>query len=187
MALIGRGRGMARSIRARKNGEIVWIRVAGRAHAACVTVTDAPPRVAKSGSGPSRCGVARRAIGCENRRCRLVDGVRGGVVIRRVAAVTRGWQRCVVAVHMATGAGHFCVRARQRKRRGAVIELAICPNNRVVAQVTGSWETRLNVIHRSRGRVVVVEMTRHAGSIRARQSVVVVDMTVGTNAWGNGV
>ena len=178
---------MAGTICAGKNGVIVWIRVASRTHAASVTVIDAPPGVAEGGSGPSRCGMARRAIGRKNRGSCLVDGVRGGAIIRRVAAVTGRRQRGVVAVYMATGAGHFCVRTRQGERRRAVIELTVCPNDRVVAQVTGSGETRLNVIHGSGRRVVVVQVTRHAGSIRARQTVIVVDVTIGAYAWGNGV
>lgn len=85
-----------------------------------------------------------------------MNGVRGGVVIRGVAAVAGRGQGRVVSVHVATGAGHFCVCARQGKCRRAVIEFSVRPDDRVMAQITGRRESRLNVIHRCRCRVVIV-------------------------------
>jgi hypothetical protein len=106
MALISRSRGVARSICARKDRVIVRVCVAGRAHAAGVAVIDAPPCMAKRGACPRGCVVTGCASRRENRRSRLMDGVRGGVVIRRMTAVARRGQRGVVAIHMATGTSH---------------------------------------------------------------------------------
>ena len=90
MARIGCGRGMARTVSARKNRVIVWIYVAGSTHAVGIAVSDAPPRVVKSRPGPSGCIVASCASRGEDGRGRFMDGIRGAVVIRSVAAVAVG-------------------------------------------------------------------------------------------------
>ena len=161
--------------------------MAGRANTGRVAVIDTPPSVAKGRSCPRRCCMTSRASSRKDCWRRFVDGVRRGVVIRRVAAITRRRQRRVVAVYMATGASHRRVGARQRKRCGAVIELAVCPQDRVVAQLARGREPCLDVIHRSCRGVVVVQMTGNASSIRTRQVVVVVDMAVGADARGDSV
>lgn len=81
---------MARSISARKDRVIVWIRVAGRAHTGGVTVINAPPGVAKSRPGPCSCVVTSRASGREDGWRRFMDRICSAIVIRRVAAVAAG-------------------------------------------------------------------------------------------------
>ena len=90
MPRIGGGLGMARAIGARKNRVIVGIDVAGGAHAVSVAVIDAPPSVVKSRPGPSGGVVARCTSRGEDCRRRLMDGIRGAIVIRGVAAVAIG-------------------------------------------------------------------------------------------------
>lgn len=90
MTRVSGGLGVARSICARKNRVIVWIRVAGGAHAIGIAVIEAPPGVAESRPGPSGGVVARCASGREDRRRRFMDGVGSAVVIRGVAAVAVG-------------------------------------------------------------------------------------------------
>lgn len=161
--------------------------MASRANTGGVAMIDTPPCVAKSRSGPRRCVVTRRARSRENRWRRLMDRVGRGVVIGRVAAVTRRGESRIIAIHMATGASHCCVSARQRKRSRAVIKLTVGPQNRVVAQLAGCGEACLDVIHWSCRRVVVLQVTGDAGSVCARQVVIVVDVAVSADAWRNSM
>ena len=72
-------------------------------------------RVVESGSEPARGGVTR----CTGRREShgRVIWIRGRVVICFVASVAVGWQRGVVVVHMAAGAGNRSVESGKRKCR----------------------------------------------------------------------
>lgn len=178
---------MARAVGAREDRVIVRIRMAGCTNSASVAMVDAPPRMAECCSGPRSSGVAGRAIGRENRRCRAVDWVGRGVVIRRVASVTRCRQRRVVAVHMAVGARHGRMGPGQRKRRCAVIELAVRPQNRVVAQLACCRKSGLDMVHRSSCRVVIIQVAGDTSRVGAGQIVVVVDVAVGAYAGGNSV
>lgn len=178
---------MAGAVGARKNGVIVGIYVASRANSPGVTVSHTPPGVAEGRTCPGGRGVASRAVRCKDGWRGLMNGIRRGVVIRCVTPVAGRRHCCVVVVYVAAGASHFCVRPRKWKRGRAVIELAVSPDNRVVAQLTSGWESDLNMVHRSRCRVVVVEVAGDTCRVRARQAVVVVDVAVGARAGRSGV
>ena len=72
------------------------------------------------------------------------------------------------------------MRIREGKSRGGVIELTIRPRHRVVAAFASSGERLLDVIHRRRSRVVVVQVARNASG--AAQAIVVVDVAIGADA-----
>ena len=110
--------------------------------------------------------------------------IRGGVVIRLVAAVAVGWQRGVIVVYMATSAGHAGVKTSERKFRRVVIELAVGPDNRVVAKIASRGKPDLNMVNRRGRRVVGIQMAGHTCSVGARQTVIVVDVAVGADARG---
>ena len=66
------------------------------------------------------------------------------------------------------------VESGQRPTRGGVVELAVSPEHRVMALLTGSRESKLDVVHR-RGRIVVIGlMTADARCVR--DVVIVVDV-----------
>jgi len=133
MEIVGVAASMAGSVDARKDGVVVGVDVAGRAHPGCVAVIDAPPGMVEGRAGPRRGGVTSGAGGREDRRRGLVDRIGGAVVIRRVTAVASRGERGVVVVYVATGAGDFGVEARQRESRGAVIKFAVGPERGVMA------------------------------------------------------
>jgi hypothetical protein len=54
--------------------------------------------------------------------------------------------------------GRNGVRVGQRESRGRVIKLAVCPDDRVVAAFTRCGEAQLDVVNRSRRRVVILQM-----------------------------
>ena len=114
----------------------------------------------------------RREPGCG------VIGIGGGVVIRLVAPVAIRGKRGVVVVDVAIRAlpWRYSVRAGQGERRGVVVELAVGPDYRVVAQFAGRRETGRDMVHRALGVVVVVQVTTDAG--RGVQLVVVVDVAI---------
>ena len=105
--------------------------------------------------------------------------IRGGVVIRFVAAVAVGRQRGVVVVYVATGAGHFGVGSREWEYRCVVVKLSVGPECRVVAELASRGETHLDVVYRSSRRVVVLQVAGRAS--RTGQVVVVVDVAVRAN------
>ena len=110
-------------------------RVAGRGP----TVRLREVGVVKHRSQPVRRAVARLARRRETRR--RVIRVRRVVVVRLVAAHACRVGDAVVAVDVALCARDRCgVEARQRPARGCVVELAICPKNRVVAAFAGRRE-----------------------------------------------
>ena len=119
--------------RALENRVVVRIRVAGGANAVSVAMIHWEPGVVKGRPGPCRGVVTSGARRREDRRRRLVDGIRGVVVIRRVAAVASCGQGGVVVVYMASGAGDLGVEARQRERRRTVVKLAVGPERGVMA------------------------------------------------------
>jgi hypothetical protein len=81
------------------------------------------------------------------RSARIHGGVCRVCIIRGVAAVASGRQRAaVVAVHVAQGTGNRCVRARQRKSGGAVIERGSRPVRGGVADRTIGREACRNMI-----------------------------------------
>ena len=63
-----------------------------------------------------------------------------------VAAITGGWQRCVVIVGVALRALQGDMRACQRKGRRAVIKAGRLPSVRCVAYRAVGWEGGCDVI-----------------------------------------
>lgn len=107
-------------------------------------------------AGPRRCVVASCAGRRKDGWRRLVNRIRGRVVVRLVAAVAGGRKRCVVVVDMARGAGHLRVETSQRKRGRAVIKLAVGPQRSVVTELAGRGEAHLDVVNGRGCRVVIV-------------------------------
>jgi len=126
-------------------------------------------------SQPARRAVAGLTGGRETRR--RVSGIRRPVVVGLVATDARRIRNVVVAVDVALRTSHRCsMETRQRPARRRVIELAVRPQNRVVAGLAGRRETGSNMVHRSLRVVVVRLVARHAG--RIGQRVVVVHMAL---------
>ena len=178
---------MAGTVGAREDRVVVGIRVASCAHAARIPVIDAPPSVIEGSAGPCGRGVARGASRGEYSGRGLMDRIGRVVVIRGVASVTGGRKSRVIAVDVATCAGHRRVRPCQGEGGRAVIEFSVGPENSVVAELASSWEAGLDVIHRRSRRIVVIQVAGHAGSIGAGEAVVVVDVAISANSRRNGV
>ena len=124
--------------------------------------------------------VAEVARGWET-GCHMVHGVRrGGVIVH----VTRGANcvcagQVVVIVDMAlTALRAGQVEPGQRPTGSGVIEFAVGPEHRVVTVLARGWETQLEVVNGSGGRVVVVLVAADASRVRAGQVVVVVDVAL---------
>ena len=128
------------------------------------------PGVAERRTGPCR-GCVARLTGGRKTRCRVVRIIRP-LVIRLMAAITGRRKTRIVVVHVAAGARHAGVRARERKGRVVVVEGALWPSHGVVADLAGRRKAELHVVHRRRGIVVVGLMAGHAGG--AGQTVVVI-------------
>jgi hypothetical protein len=163
---VGLGLGMA--ICTLKNCVVVRIRVAGRAHTVSVPVIWREPRVIKRGSSPCRCVVARSASRGENRRRSLMNRIGRAIVIGFVAAITVCRECGVVVIYVAIGTGDLNVEASQGKYRRIVIKLPVGPECGVMTQLTGRGETHLDVVNRSRCRVVILKMAGDACRVRAR-------------------
>ena len=141
---------------------VARVGMAGCANTIRIPVVHVEIRVIERCSRPARGRVARVARGREARR--LVIGIRGPVVVSLMAAHARRWQRRVVVVHVALGAGHVgCVIARERESRGAVIKCRALPVGEVVAGVACRREADGLVWWRV-GAVVVGLMALDAGS-----------------------
>lgn len=107
----------------------------------------------------------------------------GTVVIRLVAAITRGGKCGVVVVDVALCAWHVHMRSRQRERRRAVIETGLRPGGRGMARLAGRrepnrsviWIIRAGIVRfmtgvtvRWHGRVVVIHVALRARNRRVR-------------------
>ena len=66
----------------------------------------------------------------------------------------------------------------ERPTGGGVIELPVCPQHRVVAEVARGWETGCHMVHGVRRGGVIVHVTRGANRVCAGQVVVIVDMAL---------
>ena len=177
--------GMARSVRAREHHIAIRIRVAGGANSVRVTVVDAPPCVTKRCTAPRSRGVARCAVRRKNCRRGAVNRIRCCVVVGLVASDAGRRQGGVVVVYVAVRAGHLRMKSRQRECRFAVVELAVCPLDGVVAQLACRREPELNMVDRSCSSVVVLQVA--GGASCTRQVVVVVDVAVRTHSRWNHV
>lgn len=159
----------------REDAVVRRVCVTGSAQAVGTTVAGREPGVVKSGTRPSRRGVARLASGGES--CSRVVRVRRILIVRLVTGVAVGGNRSVVVVHVAVGAGHCGMRARQRERRVVVIERGGNPRGRGVAQVALLRESDLHVLRVSRA-LKLFQMASNAG--RAIQTVVSADVALRT-------
>lgn len=145
--------------RALKDGIVVRIGVACRAHVIRVAVVGRELSilpVIERGSGPCCRVVAGLARGREELRLCRVSGIRRVVVISLVAADASRRQRGVVVIDVAIAALAWrdCVRSRQRERSVVVVEGGVGPDNRVMANLARSGESRGRV--RGIGRACII-------------------------------
>lgn len=152
--------------------------MASRTNASGIAVVGWEPCVVEGCARPCRRGVAGLASGRET--CGRVVRIRRGLVIALVTGEAIGRNRCVVIVHMATGASHCRVFPGQWEWRVVVIERRWNPRCRVVAHVALLRESRLNVVRAGRS-VEIIQVTGGAGS--AVQAVVAVHMALRTLQW----
>jgi len=132
--------------------------VAGGAHAVSIAVINVEPGVVERCAGPGSRVVTSRASSCENCWRGGMDRIGSSSIIRRMTAIAIRREGGVVVVYMATGAGHFHVKARQREGSRVVVELAIGPDNRVVAKIASRGKPDLNMVNRRGGRIVILQM-----------------------------
>ena len=109
-------------------------------------------------------------------RCDVIHGRLRAVVVGLVAGHAGGARQVVVIVHMAQRAWRCGVEASERPTSGGVIELAVRPQNRVVAAFAGCWETQSDMVDRCFRTVVVRLMATDAR--RRRDLVIAVDVTL---------
>jgi len=173
MILVGLRLGVA--VRAREDGEVIRVCMAGAANAVRIAVVQREIGVIEIGIRPLHGVVTRRACGWEMRG-RVVRIIRVQV-IRLVAAVAIRRQRRVVAIDVAVHADsrRHHVRAGQRESRFAVIEHCVRPLNGVVTDFARLREFRRHVI-RILGAVEVRKVASYARGIV--QLVIVVDVAV---------
>ena len=88
---------------------------------------------------PQKRVMASLASGRKARR-NMVNWSLRAVVVGLMAGYTRGVRQMIVVVHVAQSALNGGVEASERPARGCVVELAICPKNRVVAAFAGRRE-----------------------------------------------
>jgi hypothetical protein len=113
-------------------------------------------RVVKDRASPRRRRMAERAIRGESSL--NVIGVRGALIVLRMATVAIGWRAGKLAVDVALRAGHADMRSRQRElREFVVIEHGASPGRSVVAGGAVPGEASLNVIG-IRGPVVILDV-----------------------------
>ena len=172
-----------------ENCVVVRIRVTDRANSvsSIPSMGHREPRMVKSCSSPCSCVVARSASCGEDRRRSLMNRIDRAIVSGFVAAVAVCRECRVVVIYVTTGAGHLNVEASQREGRGVVIKLPIGPECGVMAELASRGEADLDVVNRSGCRVVSVQVTGNACRVRARQTVVVVDVAIGAGPRRNGV
>lgn len=175
--MVAVGVGLVRMLMAGETGEdqiILRVRVA-RIASRGPTMRLREISMVKHRSQPVRGAVAGLAGGREARRS--VVRIRRAVVIGLVAAYARRVGKAVVAIDVALRAQRGGrVKSGQRPSCGRVIELAIGPENRVVAGLARRREAGCNMVHRNLGVVVIGLVASHAG--RVGQVVVVVDVAL---------
>ena len=107
--------------------------MASGANSSCIAVIGWEPGVVEGGARPCRRGVAGLAGGREP-GSRVVR-IRSGLVVALVTGEAVGWNRCVVIVHVATGARHSRVLSSQGEWRVVVIKRGRNPGRGVVAHL----------------------------------------------------
>ena len=171
------------AVRALKDGIIIRIDVAGRAHAIRVAVISWELRVLGMVEGriqPARRGVASLASGREELRLCRVSRIRGAVVIGLMAADASCRQGRVIVVDVTVHAQtrRRSVHAGQWEGRVVVVKHPIRPQHRVVTQLASRRESCRDVVHRGESVVVIGLMAAHAGS--SGDVVVAVDVATRT-------
>ena len=159
---------------ARENQIVLRIRVArvtGRGPAVRLREI----RMVEHRAQPARRAVAGLARGREARRS--VIGICRAVVVSLVATDARRIRNVVVVIDVTLRAGYRrSMETCQRPARRGVVELAVRPQNGVVAGLAGRRESDRNVINRCLCVVVIRLVARYASGIRQR--VVVVHMAL---------
>ena len=168
---------------------VIGINVARGTNAVGVTVVDRELRVLRMVEGracPSRGVVAGLARGRKELRLRRVTWIGRVVVVVLMATDARQGQRRVVAVDMAVCAHtrRHHVRTGKGESRVVVIESGVGPDDGVVAEFTGRWESGRRVRRIIRARVILL-MTGVAQ--RAVQRIAIVDMAVRALTRRHGV
>ena len=140
---------------------VAGINVAGSANSVGVAMVDRELRVLRVIEGRTSPGarvVAGLARGWKELRLGGVAGIGCVVVVRLMAPDARKGQRGVVVVDVAVGANPrwYQVRTCKRKRCVVVIERGVCPDDRVVAEFTGSRESGRSVRRIVRPRVILL-------------------------------
>ena len=172
MVLIGVRFGM--TIRALEHRVIARIYVAGCANSARATMVGVEPGVVEDRSCPPGDDlVACLAGGGEAGR--HVIGVVGGQILNLVTRIAVGRERCVVVVHVATGARYGRMCSHERERRVVMVEGRGLPRRCAVADVALLGKSSSHVI-RIRRALVILQVATHAGGIR--QVVIPVDVTI---------
>jgi len=94
--------------------------------------------------------------------------IRRPLEIAQVATHAGGARQVVVVVDVAIEAypRWIGMRVGQRKAGAGVIELSVRPGHCVVTVLAGRRKAQLYVVHRSSGRVVILQMAGRAGSSR---------------------
>jgi len=183
------GRSMVGVGRCRVIGLVARVAIRGRQHVIVVHMTTGAGR---GRMHPLQRPVSRRVCVIE---CRIRPGNR---IVTRIAGrgepgVGNGADRVGEVAYMAAGlvarptaksccvvravalrALHRRMEAGEGKARGGVIELAIRPDDGVVATIAGGGEAQRFVVHRTDGGVVVVLVARNAS--RVGDVVVVADV-----------
>lgn len=135
----------------------------------------------ETGSSPTRCGVAHRAIGGET--AGNVRRIRGPLEVCLVAGVAGGGSVVVVVVGVALRAGHGGVLARQRIMRvEGVIELGIGPIDRGVAGRAVARQPELHV-----RRIIAVLVVGRVARVALRRRSLVHIIDVARDAWQRSV
>ncbi len=161
-------------------------------------------RVIECGVEPGRCGVAGVAGGGEIGRDMIGDEAAEGlraVPVGLVAAVAGGvgGGEGIIVVHVAigaggdrrTGRGRHLVRASERPSGGAVVKLAVCPGDSVVAsRAERSGELRGNVVRHEAAEglraVPIGTVAAVAVGVGGGEVVIIVEVAEGAGRGGMG-
>ena len=160
------------AVRALKHGIVVRVRMARGANPVCIAVVHREPRVVERRPEPTGRRVARGASGWKP--CRGVIRIRGALIVRLMARVAICRRSREDPSDVAEVARHVHMRARQRKRRGAVIEGRVQPGRCGVAHGAILRITQGHVIRHTGVGCGVVVVLRVAAVASGRQRPLVI-------------
>jgi len=162
----------------------VTIRTCARRDGVRTSQRESSSAVIKRGIEPGACAVALVAGLREVRRD--VIRIRRSLEVLQVTAHAGGGVEAVVVVDVAIGAGarRHGVQPGEREAGAGMVERRVQPVGGVVTGVASLWEIRSDVIG-IRCSLEILQVTAHTGG--SIQSVVVIDVAVGADAWRNGV